>query len=138
MAESFLPIEEFAREMGVDARELAARYQEMERHDLAALDAALNDESTRRPFECRAIGHTGRVAARIPEALFFNLYFKKGFGFKERLDAQDLREVEEMYPQIKVETVTGKIQSGYGSKRGGRWGASRPGVKFDTKVEFAK
>jgi hypothetical protein len=96
----------------------------------------MNAESTRRPFECRALPQGARVAARIPEKLFYNLFYKKGFGMQERLDAQDLREVTAAFPQCRVESVSGRTTVGY-SGRGGRWGKSRPGVKFDRDIKFA-
>ena len=134
--EATVPIEEFARAMGVDARELAKAYERMEAAQLAELKRTMNAESTRRPFECRVLPQGARVAARIPEKLFYNLYFKKGFGMQERLDAQDLREVTAAFPQCRVESVSGRTTVGY-SGRGGRWGKSRPGVKFDRDIKFA-
>ncbi len=114
MSEAAVPIEEFARAMGVDARELANAYARMEAGQLAELKAAMNAESTRRPFECRALPKGARVAARIPEKLFFNLMHRKGFGMQERLDAQDLREVTEAFPQCRVETVSDRVTVGRG------------------------
>lgn len=138
MAEANVPIEEFARAMGVDARELARAYEQMEAGQLRELEQALNAESTRRPFECRALPQGGRVAARIPEKLFYNLFFKKGFGMQERLDAQDLREVVKAFPQCQVETVADRLTVGYTGlgQRGGRH-SGRRGVKFNVPVKFA-
>lgn len=138
MSDAKLPIEEFARAMGVDAKELYAAYQRMEAGQIAELEQALNAESTRRPFECRALPQGARVAARIPEKLFFNLYFKKGFGLKEMMDAQDLSEVTKMFPQTRVETVSQRIQVGWRGlgQRGGRH-SGRRGVKFDVPIKFA-
>lgn len=138
MAETQLPIEEFARAMGVDAKELYEAYRRMEANGLAELEQGLNRESTRRPFECRALPQGGHVAARIPEKLFWNLWFKKGFGLQERLDAQDLREVTKMFPQCRVETVSDKLTVGYTGlgRRGGR-AAGMSRIKFDRDVKFA-
>ena len=58
---------------------------------------------------------------------------------QQRLDAQDLREVVEAFPQCRVETVSDKTTVGYtGGGRRGRWGRKSGGMKFDVKVEFAK
>ena len=137
MAEANVPIEEFARAMGVDARELAAAYARMEAGQLDTLERALNAESTRRPFECRALPQGARVAARIPEQLFYNLFFKKGFGMQERLDAQNLREVTDAFPQCRVETVSDRLTVGYRStaesgKRKARVTFGRGTMRFAT------
>lgn len=135
MSAAGLPVEEYAKAMGVDPRELAAAYERMEASQLQELKRAMHAENNRRPFECRALPQGARVAARIPEKLFFNLFFKKGFGMQERIDAQDLREVVKAFPQCRVETVPDKIRFGY-TGRGGRH-AGRRGVKFDTNIKFA-
>ena len=139
MSEAALPIEEFAKAMGVCPKALAAKYAEMERGQIAVLEQALQAESNRRPFECRALPQGARVAARIPETLFFNLFFKKGFDLQGRMDAQDLSEVTEMFPQCRVETVADKLTVGYTGlgQRGGRH-AGRRGVKFNVPgIQFA-
>ena len=139
MSEAALPIEEFAKAMGVCPKQLSEKYAEMERGQIAVLEQALNAESNRRPFECRALPQGARVAARIPETLFFNLFFKKGFDLQGRMDAQDLSEVIEMFPQCRVETVADKLTVGYTGlgQRGGRH-AGRRRIKFDVPgIKFA-
>jgi hypothetical protein len=135
MSAAGLPVEEYAKAMGVDPRDLAAAYERMEAAQLDGLKRAMAAESNRHPFECRALPQGARVAARIPEKLFFNLFFRKGFGMQERIDAQDLREVVKAFPQCRVETVSDKIQAGY-TGRGGRH-KGRRGIKFDADVKFA-
>lgn len=83
-------------------------------------------------------GHEfGRVAARIPEDLFWTLYHQRDFGREGLFSEDGLKDVLRDFPMCRVKTVSGKITVGYGSgSRGGRWGTRRR-VKFDTKTNFA-
>ena len=138
MSAAGLPVEEYAKAMGVDPRELAAAYERMEAAQLGELRERMKVESNRRPFECRALPQGARVAARIPEKLFFNLFFKKGFGMQERIDAQDLREVTKAFPQCRVETVSDRVTFGYTGRRGSEIRGQRSGVRFGPEtMKFA-
>lgn len=55
----------------------------------------------------------GRVEARIPATLFFNLAQRKGFGYAGLVSDDGLKDVLKDNPQCRVKTVSGKIVSGW-------------------------
>ncbi len=55
----------------------------------------------------------GRVEARIPKTLFFNLAQRKGFGWEGLMSDEGLRDLLRDNPQCRVKTVSGRIVSGY-------------------------
>lgn len=58
----------------------------------------------------------GRVEARIPSELFWHLQQQNNFGMDGFTDNGGMKDFLTAYPQCRVKTVSGKIQSGYGSK----------------------
>lgn len=60
----------------------------------------------------------GRVEARIPKEVFFNLMQRPGFGWEGLVSDEGMKDVLKAFPVCKVETVSGKIMTGYtGVKR---------------------
>lgn len=62
----------------------------------------------------------GVVEARIPAELLFRLGKQKNFGWEGVFSDEGMRDIHKAHPFTKVKTVSGKITSGYGSKRTGR------------------
>lgn len=59
-------------------------------------------------------GHEfGRVEARIPATLFWNLAFRDGFGWEGLQSDEGISDILKDNPQCRVNTVSGKIQSGW-------------------------
>jgi len=71
----------------------------------------------------------GRVEARIPKRLFFHLQQQRNFGWDGFCDHGGMKDFLKAYPQCKVETVSGRVVSGPGSKPAPR-SRARPRVHF--------
>lgn len=62
-------------------------------------------------------GHEfGRVVARVPKALYFGLMHQKNFGHDGFCSDEGIKDLHKAFPCTRVNTVSGKIVSGYGTK----------------------
>ena len=59
----------------------------------------------------------GRVALRIPEKLFYGLYFDKRFGCDGLADAGVQKDIAKIHPYCRVTTVSGKTTVGWEKSR---------------------
>jgi len=129
MNKSVITLEDFVEAQGLPltaVQDLVEVLQEQERFELAKLNMGLNGRVNVSPGgRAEALPLTddgdewGRVEARIPKALFFNLMQQRTAGGGERLGYEGLlsddgmKDVLRDFPQCRVETVSGKIVSGY-------------------------
>lgn len=132
-------LETFARDIGVNPLDIVRDFGEREAAMLSGMYARMDAASTRKPVQylplkSRTSGEFGEVAASIPDDLFGHLLTARGksYDLLGRIAARDLRDTVKEFPICQVETVSGKVMSGYGGK-GGR-------VRFDStvKINFAK
>lgn len=83
-------------------------------------------------------GHEfGRVEARVPEELFWGLYFQKDFGPDGFYSDEGIRDLNRDYPVCRTKTVSGKATSGWtpASQSGKR--SPRPDRRAESgKVHF--
>jgi hypothetical protein len=61
----------------------------------------------------------GRIEARIPAALFYNIGLREGYGFQAWEDEGFLKDVLRDHPQLRVKTVqpNGRVVTGYRGPR---------------------
>lgn len=115
-------LEDFCEAQGLPysaVGELVEVLQEREVFSLAKVNMEMGRRGSR-PYRGReALPLTdggdefGRVEARIPKTLFFNLLGQKRFGWEGLTSDEGLKDVLRDFPQCRVETVSGKIVSGY-------------------------
>ena len=146
-------LEQFARDAGVSPLDIVRDFGEREAAMLSAMYVRMDATSTRKPtkmlpLRSKKSGEFGVVAASIPDDLFGHLLTARGksYDLLGRINARDLREVIEEFPICAVETVSGKVVSGWrGKERESvrpreRERKAKTGVRFDgtVKTNFAK
>jgi hypothetical protein len=72
-------------------------------------------ERTARPLEDD--GHEwGRIEARIPQAVWFQLQQQENFGFEGLMSDEGMRDILKRWPQCRVKAVSGKVTGvGFGA-----------------------
>lgn len=123
-------IEQFARDLGMDPRDVVRDFGEREAAMMANMWAVMDQAETKKPTQFLPLksrnGEFGVVGCSIPESLFGVLLNRgKGYDLMGRLTAQDHKEIVEEFPICRTETVSGKVVAGTGSK------PSRQPVRFD-------
>lgn len=58
----------------------------------------------------------GQVQARVPKDLLFHLSQQPNFGWDALYSDEGMKDLLKAFPQCRVETRSGKIQVGYGSR----------------------
>lgn len=110
----------FCEELGLPsfmAQELVESLQRREIFNLAQHEARMARCAGRPDNQALPLtdeGHEfGRVEARIPVALFYNLAQRDNFGWEGLQSDEGIRDILKDNPQCRVKTVSGKVQSGW-------------------------
>lgn len=72
------------------------------------------------PFRDEDGTELGCIEARIPKDVFFRFAQQENFGWAGLQSDDGMRDLLKAFPQFKVETVSGRIFSGWGGKFAGR------------------
>lgn len=111
------------READAEGRldELAAILASVHDQDLRRLDAQMRQCAGNPLNEALPLRDDGEdfgvFEANIPMALALDLERRPGFGPGYLKDPSGMKDFLKQHPECRVKTVSGKIQSGYGSKR---------------------
>lgn len=126
MSKTIHTVSDFCEGLGLPITmvpDVCQAFQNRELVRLAACEARMNrcagrPDNKALPFIDENGDEIGRIEARIPKDLFFNLVQKEGFGWEGATSDDGMKDILKSFPICRVETVSGKIVSGYtGRKR---------------------